>query len=74
MVRRPCATMFGLLLLVRSGVFSFLLVSGGRFLACFSLFFLEEEISDCISHGPFICDFTVNHCCKNANTYRREIY
>ena len=40
MVRRPRATMFRLPLLVRSGVFSFLLVvSGGRFLACFSLFF-----------------------------------
>jgi len=54
-----CDRTLELPLLVRSEFFSFLSVSGGRFLVCFFAPFPREEISDYIAHGPIIRVFTV---------------
>ena len=59
-INNPCARTLELLLLVRSGVFSFLFVSESTFFGAFVDPFPEEDISDYPAHGPIIRALTVS--------------
>jgi len=73
----PCPRTLELPLLVWSDVFFFVLLSWGQIFGVFFTPLPEEEIFDCIAHGPIIQVLTVpdtsHPMARNINKIRKEV-